>query len=147
CVFSSRRRHTRFKCDWSSDVCSSDLLFLCERNAVLQGKIAFESCNSVFVGKTKYFLFGGARSEARLERQMILVRPSTHTTTTRHPLHRDNQHTPTHTHTHTHKCICVLSLSLTHTHTHTHTENTTTRTHALSLSRSLSLSLSLFTVD
>src|SRR5207237_2965537 len=25
-VFSSRRRHTRFKCDWSSDVCSSDLL-------------------------------------------------------------------------------------------------------------------------
>src|SRR5260370_40149744 len=28
--FSSRRRHTRFKCDWSSDVCSSDL-FLCSR--------------------------------------------------------------------------------------------------------------------
>src|SRR5260370_38771392 len=27
--FSSRRRHTRFKCDWSSDVCSSDLK-LCE---------------------------------------------------------------------------------------------------------------------
>src|SRR5260370_37833052 len=27
--FSSRRRHTRFKCDWSSDVCSSDL---CEIN-------------------------------------------------------------------------------------------------------------------
>src|SRR5688572_33230428 len=25
-VFSSRRRHTRFDCDWSSDVCSSDLL-------------------------------------------------------------------------------------------------------------------------
>src|SRR5260370_42083260 len=25
--FSSRRRHTRFKCDWSSDVCSSDLMF------------------------------------------------------------------------------------------------------------------------
>src|SRR5207237_3856297 len=25
--FSSRRRHTRFKCDWSSDVCSSDLTF------------------------------------------------------------------------------------------------------------------------
>src|SRR5260370_20093658 len=28
--FSSRRRHTRFKCDWSSDVCSSDL----EKNLV-----------------------------------------------------------------------------------------------------------------
>src|SRR2546430_13489089 len=26
CFFSSRRRHTRFDCDWSSDVCSSDLL-------------------------------------------------------------------------------------------------------------------------
>src|SRR2546430_7634871 len=25
--FSSRRRHTRFDCDWSSDVCSSDLKF------------------------------------------------------------------------------------------------------------------------
>src|SRR2546430_14241155 len=29
--FSSRRRHTRFDCDWSSDVCSSDLaaVFAC----------------------------------------------------------------------------------------------------------------------
>src|SRR5260370_42664283 len=26
--FSSRRRHTRFKCDWSSDVCSSDLVMV-----------------------------------------------------------------------------------------------------------------------
>src|SRR2546430_3469383 len=26
--FSSRRRHTRFDCDWSSDVCSSDLRIL-----------------------------------------------------------------------------------------------------------------------
>src|SRR2546430_16666982 len=26
--FSSRRRHTRFDCDWSSDVCSSDLLWV-----------------------------------------------------------------------------------------------------------------------
>src|SRR2546430_14505172 len=26
--FSSRRRHTRFDCDWSSDVCSSDLGYL-----------------------------------------------------------------------------------------------------------------------
>src|SRR5260370_14074188 len=27
--FSSRRGHTRFKCDWSSDVCSSDLGYVC----------------------------------------------------------------------------------------------------------------------
>src|SRR2546430_4858120 len=26
--FSSRRRHTRFDCDWSSDVCSSDLRYM-----------------------------------------------------------------------------------------------------------------------
>src|SRR5579859_8209238 len=29
--FSSRRRHTRFDCDWSSDVCSSDLRELVKR--------------------------------------------------------------------------------------------------------------------
>src|SRR5205085_5478988 len=29
--FSSRRRHTRFDCDWSSDVCSSDLAVLQRR--------------------------------------------------------------------------------------------------------------------
>src|SRR2546430_3582459 len=29
--FSSRRRHTRFDCDWSSDVCSSDLTFTVTR--------------------------------------------------------------------------------------------------------------------
>src|SRR2546430_5407358 len=27
CFFSGRRRQTRFDCDWSSDVCSSDLVF------------------------------------------------------------------------------------------------------------------------
>src|SRR5438477_9371191 len=29
--FSSRRRHTRLTCDWSSDVCSSDLTVLADR--------------------------------------------------------------------------------------------------------------------
>ena len=32
--FSSRRRHTRSLCDWSSDVCSSDLLVLLRGRAV-----------------------------------------------------------------------------------------------------------------
>src|SRR5688572_32332889 len=32
--FSSRRRHTRFDCDWSSDVCSSDLEFTAVANSV-----------------------------------------------------------------------------------------------------------------
>src|SRR5260370_8190 len=36
--FSSRRRHTRFKCDWSSDVCSSDLyIFAREQLRTLLG--------------------------------------------------------------------------------------------------------------
>src|SRR5690606_41014798 len=30
--FSSRRRHTRFSRDWSSDVCSSDLFAYAQRN-------------------------------------------------------------------------------------------------------------------
>src|SRR5256886_13122200 len=32
--FSSRRRHTRFDCDWSSDVCSSDLAPALAKNPV-----------------------------------------------------------------------------------------------------------------
>src|SRR2546430_2278803 len=32
--FSSRRRHTRFDCDWSSDVCSSDLRSTIGRPAI-----------------------------------------------------------------------------------------------------------------
>src|SRR5256886_12042186 len=34
--FSSRRRHTRFDCDWSSDVCSSDLALLLSREERLE---------------------------------------------------------------------------------------------------------------
>src|SRR3972149_4722623 len=34
--FSSRRRHTRFDCDWSSDVCSSDLQQQAEMAIVLK---------------------------------------------------------------------------------------------------------------
>src|SRR5260370_14354162 len=40
--FSSRRRHTRFKCDWSSDVCSSDL-----RVAVFW-RNSGSNCHSIF---------------------------------------------------------------------------------------------------
>src|SRR2546427_6959234 len=34
--FSSRRRHTRFDCDWSSDVCSSDLTCGTEEHDILR---------------------------------------------------------------------------------------------------------------
>src|SRR2546430_7646961 len=47
--FSSRRRHTRFDCDWSSDVCSSDLdAFSLQRICSLGDALA-EACKSVEV--------------------------------------------------------------------------------------------------
>src|SRR5260370_34093927 len=44
--FSSRRRHTRFKCDWSSDVCSSDLIAQVRkpfRNEITPGNFVFRT--------------------------------------------------------------------------------------------------------
>src|SRR2546430_5260487 len=35
--FSSRRRHTRFDCDWSSDVCSSDLVLMLHNRYLVPG--------------------------------------------------------------------------------------------------------------
>src|SRR5207237_3714776 len=48
--FSSRRRHTRFKCDWSSDVCSSDL---CRRRRVRSSTyhVASSSAAELRVGR------------------------------------------------------------------------------------------------
>src|SRR2546430_12523699 len=45
CFFSSRRRHTRFDCDWSSDVCSSDLTSSGEE--ILMSSVAHDA--SLFV--------------------------------------------------------------------------------------------------
>src|SRR3990167_10305527 len=42
--FSSRRRHTRFDCDWSSDVCSSDL----RREAIAKAKLKKNDIAQVF---------------------------------------------------------------------------------------------------
>src|SRR2546430_12037932 len=39
---SSRRRHTRFDCDWSSDVCSSDLL----REPVFERLVGLDQLNT-----------------------------------------------------------------------------------------------------
>src|SRR5256886_7780804 len=38
--FSSRRRHTRFDCDWSSDVCSSDLAIWVSEIMLQQTQVA-----------------------------------------------------------------------------------------------------------
>src|SRR5689334_23423290 len=47
--FSSRRRHTRWNCDWSSDVCSSDLLL----DYVASGRIEPKTLQSLFSGLAK----------------------------------------------------------------------------------------------
>src|SRR5882762_11349248 len=43
--FSSRRRHTRFKCDWSSDVCSSDL------SGAVSAREAIAATHTLNIGK------------------------------------------------------------------------------------------------
>src|SRR5689334_23486285 len=45
--FSSRRRHTRWNCDWSSDVCSSDLI---GTNDLIQYTLAVDRDNSAVAG-------------------------------------------------------------------------------------------------
>src|SRR2546430_15382517 len=50
--FSSRRRHTRFDCDWSSDVCSSDLPSEIENQLKFSPYIA----DAVVVGDGRKFL-------------------------------------------------------------------------------------------
>src|SRR5688572_31626055 len=42
--FSSRRRHTRFDCDWSSDVCSSDLAVPIPSEGAFDGR-SFHACD------------------------------------------------------------------------------------------------------
>src|SRR5256886_13060005 len=53
--FSSRRRHTIFDCDWSSDVCSSDLtVFALGDNAYPNGTAAtFQNCYDPTWGRHK----------------------------------------------------------------------------------------------
>src|SRR2546430_3905904 len=60
--FSSRRRHTRFDCDWSSDVCSSDLLSVVDATCPLVAKVHVEARRFAAAGKT-IFLIGHASHE------------------------------------------------------------------------------------
>src|SRR5260370_14617148 len=67
--FSSRRRHTRFKCDWSSDVCSSDLMGIVTKNAIMLVEFAVESMRE-----------GKPREEAIIDAGMKRARPIVMTT-------------------------------------------------------------------
>src|SRR6266480_2298389 len=53
--FSSRRRHTRLTCDWSSDVCSSDLRAVFERRGpeVSAGNGSVMYCGGLGVARAR----------------------------------------------------------------------------------------------
>src|SRR5438270_11923165 len=55
--FSSRRRHTRFDCDWSSDVCSSDL----PSNSTAPAQTLFELEGSMTIARVRPPTFCGPR--------------------------------------------------------------------------------------
>src|SRR5256886_12674147 len=66
--FSSRRRHTRFDCDWSSDVCSSDLYspsFKISSDCLKLGEYCFKQSARFYVG---YDLRRGSVHEDRRQR-------------------------------------------------------------------------------
>src|SRR4029434_8623849 len=104
-------RHTRFKCDWSSDVCSSDL--------------------PAAASPPPFCLINGkSENDLHLERDPISY---THTHNTHSLTHTQTTptytHTPTHTHTHTHTHTRIyrrnyFSHSLSSSHTHTYMEDT-----------------------
>src|SRR5690606_40616114 len=48
--FSSRRRHTRFSRDWSSDVCSSDLAWLHVDGAMAGAALLLPECRPLAAG-------------------------------------------------------------------------------------------------
>src|SRR5699024_11702470 len=78
-VFSSRRRHTSSKRDWSSDVCSSDLVYLVRaeglgvevdvtEGVVLSGEVARRKIGRASCRERGSTSGGGASVEARAER-------------------------------------------------------------------------------
>src|SRR5689334_24677333 len=82
--FSSRRRHTRWNCDWSSDVCSSDLgafegrpWALGESDAepivrrAVEGGITFFDTADVYNGGQSEVLTGRLLSKLRSEERRV----------------------------------------------------------------------------
>src|SRR5476649_2726319 len=82
--FSSRRRHTRSLCDWSSDVCSSDLEDLGSTNGTMVNgkpvkKHFLQNNDVVEIGKHKLKYFNDAPTAATaadFEKTMIIRNPA-----------------------------------------------------------------------
>src|SRR3712207_8605354 len=79
-VFSSRRRHTRYWRDWSSDVCSSDLLVLARKLGVPVKWIEDRSENHLAIthgrGQVQYIELA-ATSEGKILGMRVKDRKST----------------------------------------------------------------------
>src|SRR5256886_2812282 len=71
--FSSRRRHTRFDCDWSSDVCSSDLGHLTHGAAVNFSGSLFRAVSYGVREETGRIDYDEVRAIARRERPRLLI--------------------------------------------------------------------------
>src|SRR5256886_11601725 len=56
--FSSRRRHTRFDCDWSSDVCSSDLVSTEEADDCIFGMVLLNDWSARDIQRWEYVPLG-----------------------------------------------------------------------------------------
>src|SRR5207237_5418477 len=80
CCVSSRRRHTRFKCDWSSDVCSSDLAELAalleagELDYIVEYESLARSHHFRFVALPPAVDLGDAREGAAYARARVRVK-------------------------------------------------------------------------
>src|SRR2546427_5966310 len=66
--FSSRRRHTRFDCDWSSDVCSSDLMI---RHTRFDCDWSSDVCSSDLFITGAAHATGGSSNEPNLLRSLV----------------------------------------------------------------------------
>src|SRR5690606_39553090 len=68
--FSSRRRHTRFSRDWSSDVCSSDLYMTSPLHAILRHSVDVWQSDPVNLGfqQVGYVSVGEANQQSDYER-------------------------------------------------------------------------------
>src|SRR6266568_5692169 len=78
--FSSRRRHTRWNCDWSSDVCSSDLAAACSGPASSLGQPEASVTWRSFAVLRRMLL---AASASHRVRQVITTAPYTRDVVTR----------------------------------------------------------------
>src|SRR2546427_7427504 len=74
--FSSRRRHTRFDCDWSSDVCSSDASVLDQFQATL-GQVVH--LHEPLVGQVRLDHLAGTVAARHLQLVRLGLRSEEHT--------------------------------------------------------------------